>query len=389
MSYDANWLGLDRGREGLLDPTVWRGILTVLSSHEGESIRDPHASLYTELETRFPETEWISSHDKEHNFFRDYQQAWTLAGVLVPTRETDGVVHLTEVGRDLVDNKLSLRAVWIHAMASHQEGKDKPFSILASAFLELGSKALTLSQIYFGIEQGWRPGDGPVANAIDSALLDGTIEPTPSRRLRQILKLMTMHGVLKTEGANWAAKDTDLLTAIVKGITIIAPAKSVPASVPKPLGEEVQKTETEVEQLATVVATLPLPLRETVLRSIAIRRGQPKFRRLLLGLYGSKCAMSGWDAVVALEAAHIVPIAEDADHGATNGLLLRADLHTLFDLHYIGVDPKAWTVAVSPFLMPTQYGTFNGAEINLPMSVADRPSTELLSEHLSKVTASH
>jgi hypothetical protein len=380
------WLGLDRGREGLLDPGVWRAILTILSCHEGESIRDPDGALYDELASGFPEIEWISPHDEAHNFFRDYQSAWTLVGVMVPTKETSGKVRITELGRNLVDGRLSLRAVWIQAMATHQEGADKPFSILAQAFLELWERALAFDEIYFGIELGWRPGHGFAADAIKAAFPFRKIERTPARRLQQILKLMTTHGVLKRENDRWKGRDKDLLNAIASGTSIITPPPHVRVSSSKFSGHGVPKKEAEVDLLSSEASTLPLPLRETVLRAIALRRGQPEFRRLLLGLYNERCAMSGCDAAAALEAAHILPIAEDGDHGACNGLLLRADLHTLFDLHYIGVNPKSWRISVSPLLGSTQYAAFDEGEVFIPMSVADRPSSTLLLDHLGKVS---
>lgn len=378
MTYDRYWLGLDRGREGLLDPDVWRGVLEVLSRHEGESIRDAEAPLYEELRSRFPETEWISAHDQEHNFFRDYQTSWTLAGVLVPTRDTNGLVRLTDVGRDLVERRVSLRAAWLSAMAAHTEGGEKPFAILAAAFLELGARSLTLAEIYFGIERGWRPGDGPVAAVLGAVDSSGSIAPTPARRLRQILKLMTVHGVLVARNEGWAAGDAELLVALASGEPLVASSGR--------LSDQVHSSaDQEVSQLPDVEFDLPVPLREVVMKAIAVRRGQPQFRRLLLGLYSGRCAISGYDGEAALEAAHIVPISETGDHSARNGLLLRADLHTLFDLHYVGIDPSDWTVALCPILESTRYGALNGETVRLPIAVADRPSARLLAEHLAQV----
>lgn len=381
MKYEGNWKGLDRGREGLLDPDAWLGILHVLSRHEGESIRDPEADLYAELETRFPETEWISSLDPQHNFFRDYQTPWTLAGVLVPTRDTDGVIRLTALGRALIAGRVSARAVWIQAMAGYSESNgDKSFVTLASAFLSIGNRQLTLQQIYFGIETGWRTSDGNVATVLNGLTATPAIDATPARRLRQILKLMTTYGALISDGNTWQAGNEDLLRAIASGETVTLPGVDIagPAIIARPPEEQV------IDQLAGVADTLPLPLREKVLRAISVRRGQPQFRKRLLGLYDGRCAISRWDADVALEAAHIVPIATDGDHDATNGLLLRADLHTLFDLHYIGVDP-AWAVVVAPFLSATRYQEFSGTRISLPLSVADRPSTAALQLHLQQL----
>jgi len=79
------------------------------------------------------------------------------------------------------------------------------------------------------------------------------------------------------------------------------------------------------------------------------RRGQANFRKLLMSHYNKTCAISGCKAVYALEAAHITPISKNGDYSCENGLLLRADIHTLFDLNLIGVDQEG-LVHVSPKL---------------------------------------
>src|ERR1700722_13605652 len=71
--------------------------------------------------------------------------------------------------------------------------------------------------------------------------------------------------------------------------------------------------------------------RERIRRTIVQRRGQAKFRNALLEAYGSRCAISGCGALEVLEAAHICPYQGSATNHVTNGLLLRADIHTLFD----------------------------------------------------------
>lgn len=90
--------------------------------------------------------------------------------------------------------------------------------------------------------------------------------------------------------------------------------------------------------------------------SIVRRRGQHAFRQILLDAYGGRCAVTGCDVADVLEAAHIVPYQGDATHVVNNGLLLRADIHTLFDLGWIAVDPVSMTVLVHPELWQTQYG---------------------------------
>ena len=77
-----------------------------------------------------------------------------------------------------------------------------------------------------------------------------------------------------------------------------------------------------------------------VLRAVAVREGQPRFRAALLSAYGSRCAITECDAAPALEAAHIKPYESAMTNVVSNGILLRADIHTLFDLNLIGIRPR-------------------------------------------------
>ncbi len=84
----------------------------------------------------------------------------------------------------------------------------------------------------------------------------------------------------------------------------------------------------------------------TVWTQIQVRRGQPAFRRALRQQFEDRCVISGCTIVDLLEAAHIEPFAVDANQSPDNGLLLRSDLHTLFDLNLIGIHPDTGRVAV-------------------------------------------
>jgi hypothetical protein len=121
--------------------------------------------------------------------------------------------------------------------------------------------------------------------------------------------------------------------------------------------------------------------RERIARLIATRRGQPAFRYSLIETYGSRCAISGCDAVAALEAAHIIPYSKTAFSGLSNGLLLRADLHTLFDLGLIAIDSATMKVLIHRDLDGTTYSEFAGKLLRLPERLEDRPSKEALDGH--------
>jgi hypothetical protein len=125
--------------------------------------------------------------------------------------------------------------------------------------------------------------------------------------------------------------------------------------------------------------------RKKVEQSIAIRRGQTLFRNTLLKAYGKKCAITECIAVEALEAAHILPYKGEQWNHPSNGILLRADIHVLFDLHLISIDPKTYKVAVSSRLQNTNYGSLNGKKIVIPESKVIGPNKEALSDHFKRL----
>jgi HNH endonuclease/EVE domain-containing protein len=101
--------------------------------------------------------------------------------------------------------------------------------------------------------------------------------------------------------------------------------------------------------------------RKRIATSIVLRQGQPEFRRQLLGFYNGKCVITGCDTEEVLEAAHILPYRGKYTNHPENGLLLRADLHILFDLHLLSVDMQSMTLLISPSLKRTVYGSLQGS----------------------------
>ena len=74
-------------------------------------------------------------------------------------------------------------------------------------------------------------------------------------------------------------------------------------------------------------------------RLVFPRLGQGGFRVLVTDAYERRCAITRERTLPALEAAHIRPYAEGGEHEASNGLLLRRDIHSLFDAGYVTVTP--------------------------------------------------
>jgi hypothetical protein len=120
--------------------------------------------------------------------------------------------------------------------------------------------------------------------------------------------------------------------------------------------------------------------RERKFREIVTRRGQPDFRNRLISAYGGTCPITDCDAVAALEAAHIVPYCGPDSNHVTNGLLLRADVHTLFDLDLIGIDPFSRTVTVAETIQHSRYGELQGRKVTVPANAEAAPDQEALAQ---------
>ena len=118
--------------------------------------------------------------------------------------------------------------------------------------------------------------------------------------------------------------------------------------------------------------------RERVTRAIAIRRGQPGFRKRLIAAYDGKCAVSRWNAQDALEAAHIVPYSGQHSNEVANGLLLRADVHTLFDLNLFGIEPTTTEIRLVADLLRSPYAEFQGKKLAIPAHPSNQPSKKAL-----------
>jgi clan AA aspartic protease len=115
--------------------------------------------------------------------------------------------------------------------------------------------------------------------------------------------------------------------------------------------------------------------------SIALRQGQPQFRRQILDAYRGRCAVTRNSAVAVLEAAYIYPYGGAETNHVTNGLLLRADIHSLFDQGLLTVDSDTMTVLVAPSIRSTVYGKLAGKPLNLPADLDHHPSKHALDLH--------
>jgi hypothetical protein len=138
------------------------------------------------------------------------------------------------------------------------------------------------------------------------------------------------------------------------------------------------------EELPANVTELPGPAyvpsaedsRSMIMRAIRVRRGQSAFRQALRARYGDTCLVSGCNWVDVLEAAHIVSYRGVHDNHPENGLLLRADIHVLFDLDLMGIEPQSLTVYFHPMAVSSAYLEFEGVRLRCMSNL--RPSEDAL-----------
>jgi hypothetical protein len=110
------------------------------------------------------------------------------------------------------------------------------------------------------------------------------------------------------------------------------------------------------------------------------RVGQQRFREAMLGQYGEACAFTGRQPPGALEAAHLYFYSKNPEHDLKGGLLLRRDLHALFDRWLITIDPDTWSIQLAPELrFYPDLAKLDGRPVLLPAEL--RPRSEYVRNH--------
>lgn len=128
----------------------------------------------------------------------------------------------------------------------------------------------------------------------------------------------------------------------------------------------------------------PAAYGNAVLRKV--RLGQGAFRVLIMDAYSKKCAITGEKTLPVLEAAHIKPYAQSGSHVTSNGILLRSDMHKLFDSGYLTITTD-YKVEVSgriksEFENGKEYYQYHGANLALvPSREIDKPNSQYISWH--------
>ena len=120
------------------------------------------------------------------------------------------------------------------------------------------------------------------------------------------------------------------------------------------------------------------------------RLGQGSFRIVVTEAYERRCALTGERTLPALDAAHIKPYSVLQKHEVSNGLLMRSDLHRLFDEGYITVNPVDRRILISKrireeFENGKEYYRLHGQAVRDPVQTAYRPLSGNLEYHSQNV----
>ena len=150
----------------------------------------------------------------------------------------------------------------------------------------------------------------------------------------------------------------------------------------------IQRSEEKMSQLQL---ELPSNTSEFAAKYLTkVRMGQGAFRVQLTDAYFRRCPISGEKTLPVLEAAHIKPFSESGLSLISNRILLRADLHKLFDAGYITVT-KELKVEVSRKIREEyengrEYYQFHGHDlVVLPKRMMDRPDVTFIEYHNTRI----
>jgi hypothetical protein len=221
MKYPHKWTGVDRGHEGQWAGPVWMQVFNILHKNAGASYQDPDSTIYTELSERIPDVAWKGRDDggtgKQRLFFRDAREPWAETGV-INFNEKTGLIEQTELGVALANSSIQAAEILRRLMNGHEENGERPFAILAEAFLEAGSTtSLTLDELMKGVMQNYRPGIDKLSDALSQAKQSAAHFTTnETRRFKHMLSLLESVGAISANGSKYIAWNTNFLRSITK-----------------------------------------------------------------------------------------------------------------------------------------------------------------------------
>lgn len=188
------------------------------------------------------------------------------------------------------------------------------------------------------------------------------------------------------EEADWIPVPADWSLNIVQGKTYDTGTMSG-MRLYQQVNERLQKQ--QIYEKSTFIAQ-PAGARYGMEQTITPRLGQGAFRVVVTEAYHRRCSITGEKTLPVLDAAHIKPFSENGPNTSQNGILLRTDIHTLYDKGYITID-EDYHIEVSRRLKEDFgngkiYYAYHGNELlNIPDKQTDLPGKEYLRWHNENV----
>ncbi|ASJ70326.1 HNH endonuclease [Granulosicoccus antarcticus] len=170
--------------------------------------------------------------------------------------------------------------------------------------------------------------------------------------------------VLRDLWRDSAVLDSDELAAVFGLRRVRAGVDPVLQAIDKYIGLLVQDGYIDADAIDNDVSGIftPSSYKHNV-RSVVAREGQSEFRKLLLRKHGPWCELTHCKIIEILEAAHIFPYYGGETSDSNNGIVLRSDVHKLFDRHLIQLDSETLTFKVHKDLLDTEYAYIEGRMI--------------------------
>lgn len=245
----------------------------------------------------------------------------------------------------------------------------RPYNHIAGGAYFVKSTALPMSMVWdaFGVKNG-----AATRPAFESMLRKLVADPT---QVDPIVGCTVLSEPFFWDESRWIANPPGWSGSIVRGRyydNVHSDGVALWQMVEKRL-QQGGVEESDPSRFGRVVLTRP-------------RLGQGGFRVVVTDAYRRRCAITGESTLPVLEAAHILPYAENGPHEASNGLLLRSDFHKLFDLGLVTVTPT-YQIEVSSRIKEEwfngkAYYSLHGKTLkSVPEHVPDRPSAALLQWH--------
>jgi hypothetical protein len=390
--------------ENLLLPPVFLGVLRVMAVHEGRAPSD--LDVIRDLarvgeETGSPVN---LARTENRNLIRNSGQYWKATGLLSPER---GVIHLTPLGRLVAQGRVTrseFAAIMVQQTILPNPWIDPP--VLIQTWHDAGLEIKPLQLIIQVMEELGRSYGGIEAAYITPWELIKICIPLAGNRATSaaIARHIARHRSDRLNVDAWpdcapGANDKRLAKEFLRFLANFGICQRIPGRPsdydryqlkelddPAVLGvprETIFNANANTDVIVETVRQSQLPSlieRQRIMVSVLARPGQSRFRDDLIRVCNGRCILTGDSIPYVLEAAHIKPVEYSGPDVVGNGVLLRVDIHRLFDSGNIRLRPTGELVLTDAVQASENYRRLP-ARINIPRFM-DRQYIEWRDQYL-------